>query len=518
MVVARSARASLSGPSQLSPRLHAWNANLTAALRDQGLAAQRIADNPALRRQLRACMRGGPSTPQLKLLVLGASVAFGNMNCGGRFPCSGDRFQPSLAWPAQLESQLRAGLGCDVTVQVKADGGWTSEMAAHKLHAILHGRTGLPDVLLLDASTNDAAVAAWGKDMARRQYLLAAVESMVRRLEAQSVPVLLVDVASLWSRPTLGCPEADAAPSELPSVYAPVGQHWRLPYVSLQQASCAGGEGASRTIHHWRAGCEALDAPGGLDSPCWMHPGPTAHLALASLAAHGLASIANGSATRLLPASARAADRGTLQPAFEVASFEICTGGNERTDLHFGCDLARVACANTKQAVSSRRFAPRNNSGFEAYMDRPGKPGWIANASTLPRPRVAFAVVGSVAAGTLFLEYLRSYDARMGRADVWLDGHRAQAIVLDGRWHAHGSQVETAILPLRNLLPPTSCSNRSCSASRSEHVVHIQLRDEAAGATSAQPQQRLHGDGLGKFKITRIRTCENQTHASKVLS
>ena len=232
-------------------------------------------------------------------------------------------------------------------------------------------------------------------------------------------------------------------------------------------------------------------------------------MALASLVTHGLAAIADGSAARLLPAGARGADLGTLQPAFEVASFEICTGGNEWTDLHFGCDLARVACASSKQAVSTRRFAPWSNSGFEAFMDRPGKPGWIANASTSLRPRIAFAVVGSIRAGTLFLEYLRSYDAQMGRADVWLDGHRAHAVVLDGRWHAHGSQVETAILPLRSLLPPTSCSDRSCSDKRSEHTVHIQLRTEAAEADTAQP--RLHADGFGKFKITRIRTCENQT-------
>ena len=82
---------------------------------------------------------------------------------------------------------------------------------------------------------------------------------------------------------------------------------------------------------------QALDAPGGIDSPCWVHPGPTTHKALASLVTHGLAAIADGSAARLLPAGARGADLGTLQPAFEVASFEICTGGNERTDLHFGC-------------------------------------------------------------------------------------------------------------------------------------------------------------------------------------
>ena len=82
---------------------------------------------------------------------------------------------------------------------------------------------------------------------------------------------------------------------------------------------------------------QALDARGGINSPCWVHPGPTTHMALASLVTHGLAAIADGSAARLLPAGARGADLGTLQPAFEVASFEICTGGNERTDLHFGC-------------------------------------------------------------------------------------------------------------------------------------------------------------------------------------
>ena len=145
-----------------------------------------------------------------------------------------------------------------------------------------------------------------------------------------------------------------------------------------------------------------------------------------------------------------------------------------------------------------------------------------------------------------YLRYdLRSYDEQMGRADVWLDGHRAHAVVLDGRWHAHGSQVdadtedadvywvrgrglsrpdlnettrttaypsqvETAILPLRSLLPrPASCSGRSCSDKRSKHTVHIQLRTDAAEADTAQP--RLRADGFGKFKITRIRTCENQT-------
>lgn len=55
-------------------------------------------------------------------------------------------------------------------------------------------------------------------------------------------------------------------------------------------------------------------------------------------------------------------------------------------------DLARVACASSKQAVSTRSFAPRSNSGFEAFMDRPGKPGWIANASASPHGRRALSL------------------------------------------------------------------------------------------------------------------------------
>ena len=63
----------------------------------------------------------------------------------------------------------------------------------------------------------------------------------MRRLEARSVPTLLVDMAAWWTRPPLRCVKtnahADATPSDMPSIYAAVGRHWRLPYVSLQQAS-----------------------------------------------------------------------------------------------------------------------------------------------------------------------------------------------------------------------------------------------------------------------------------------
>ena len=71
-----------------------------------------------------------------------------------------------------------------------------------------------------------------------------------------------------------------------------------------------------------------------LDLRCsQVHPGPSTHAALATLVNHALASMCGGrkrGARELLP---RLASESTLQPAFEVAGFEICLGGREKTDL-----------------------------------------------------------------------------------------------------------------------------------------------------------------------------------------
>ena len=113
------------------------------------------------------------------------------MNCGGTVACEGERKQPELSWGRRLESALRSALGCAVALKVHAFGGWTSERAAHELHRQLTEPSFVPDVLILEASANDAAAANWGQDVGRRQYLLAAVESIVRRLEARRIPVRL---------------------------------------------------------------------------------------------------------------------------------------------------------------------------------------------------------------------------------------------------------------------------------------------------------------------------------------
>ena len=226
---------------------------------------------------------------RFNMVIMGASMATGSKNCGGKVACQGERQRPELTWGRRLEVSLRSALGCPVSLHVHAEGGWTSERAAHKLRNVLKEPSFQPDVVLLDASANDAAVSNWGHDVARRQYLLAAVESIVRRLDAQRIPAILVDLASWWGRFPPTCawrrtPRArldawrgadDGARRALnatTSVYAAVADHWRLPYVSLLEASCGAAEqGGGDSIRHWRAGCESLDAAG---MGCWVHPGP----------------------------------------------------------------------------------------------------------------------------------------------------------------------------------------------------------------------------------------------------
>ena len=71
------------------------------------------------------------------------------------------------------------------------------------------------------------------------------------------MPTLLVDMAAWWTRPPLRCVKtnahADATPSDMPSIYAAVGRHWRLPYVSLQQAPEIARRSARKSVHEQHA-------------------------------------------------------------------------------------------------------------------------------------------------------------------------------------------------------------------------------------------------------------------------
>jgi len=125
--------------------------------------------------------------------------------------------------------------------------------------------------------------------------------------------------------------------------------------------------------------------------------------------------------------------------------------------------------------------------------------------------RIAFKVRGSARRGTLFFEYLRSYDRQMGLAALWIDGHRSHGLVLDGWWRSQSSQVETAIVPLGSLLPASvsNCTGkrRSCDVVR-VHELNVQLQPTMDRADSQGGQAGMR---FGKFKVSRVRACENMS-------
>ena len=300
-----------------------WARNATAALLQLGLTPARVADSPLLRHRLRKCAHRDASG-DLKLLVLGASMARGNFNCGRNMPCVGDRQDPQRAWPSLLQAMLREALpACNATVELHASGGWTSETAAMRLEQILR-KSQVWDAILLDASVNDADISKWGRAEQRREYMTSAAESMVRTGARRAIPVVLIDTVARWVQP-LRCVSASRMLSA--SVYARLAEHHQLPHIDLQGASC--GDREPGEIRHWRAGCAAVDAPGATGS-CWMHPGPSTHVALAALLVHAFAAIAAAGEERLLPE--RPPRVGTLQPAFEVASFESDLPPRHRED------------------------------------------------------------------------------------------------------------------------------------------------------------------------------------------
>lgn len=309
--------------------------------------------HPRLQTKLHQCLcaaakpalPGGQSAQTLVIAVMGASMAAGAMNCNARVICNGTNLAPHLAWPRKLQERLSAAVPrCRVEVSVLGYGGTTSETSAYTLGEVLkrHKSGQRPlDAVLLDTSTNDFVVSQWGHSTERRQYLLAAIESMVRRLEHAGVTAVLVDTLT---GPSFECPtkspnkdgsSARHATLVGDSLYAPLAAHWGVPYVSLLSSSCAADPRDDKL--HWRAGCGALDMIGW---DCVVHPGPSAHAALARVLSHAIATLAvgipwprgsphasahdgavpwpRGSRRGSTLTPARALPRTTLQPEFEV--------------------------------------------------------------------------------------------------------------------------------------------------------------------------------------------------------
>ena len=135
--------------------------------------------------------------------------------------------------------------------------------------------------------------------------------------------------------------------------------------------------------------------------------------------------------------------------------------------------------------------APTRAVGWRCYEDRPGKRGWISedgvtysgpNAVVVrsagapgfrvpdaPAPPLSFDVpLGST---KLTIAYLRSYDARMGVAKIWMDDDDQAAVHLNGTWSSRTSQTDIHSVRIA-FLCGESCLRRK--RSNLQHSVHVQ--------------------------------------------
>ena len=184
----------------------------------------------------------------------------------------------------------------------------------------------------------------------------------------------------------------------------------------------------------------------------------------------------------------------------QVASFEICLGGNERTDLHFaGCDLARVGCHGPVRTDAFQPLGSASSHGasWRAYADRPGKPGWITDGAVLGAHEGAsaplrFRVRGSAAWGTLFIEYLRSYDERMGRVRAWLGEHGPE----EGDLRRGPSEQHT--------LSPTRRLNGHSEEIRSRVLVLNGQSEATSWVSETRMGGRVANDSFGHYRGAKL--------------
>ena len=347
-----------------------------------------------------------------------------------------------------------------------------------------------PHVILTDLTICDLRGIASSLDEVRVQ---AGMETLVRRALFDVNAPAIIHVES-WSElnPMGKCKNQSAH-----RLHLPVAAHYGIPSVSFMLGVCAQApESALR--RHWRGGCSTnastcalLDTEG---QDCEPHPGPhthrvfallTAELMLAEVVSMGTdlrltskrpaRSIALASA-RPLPLDEAAK---TLLPEAALASLSACRAHHGTGNPLETLDFAEKSCG-----------APTQSRGWRCYEDRPGKPGWIREASDAParvgfdaEPRLSFTV--PLASVKITFGYLRSYDSRMGAARVWLDDDTKQAVVLNGSWASRTSQTDISVAKVSDLC------HRSClSQPRHEkHQLHV---------------QRLSGR---KFKLLSIEVC-----------
>jgi hypothetical protein len=449
--------------------------------------------------------------PELRVLVLGCSMTQGFMNCGTtiagyqcNIPCD------SLAWSRQLERRLQSGLpGCRIKMSRTTSRGGRTVTTAQRYETRV--RRSAAHVIVTDLTVCDLRGIASSLDELR---VRAGWETLLRRVLSEEQVPALVHIESWAAFSPMGpCRNRSAH-----TLHLPLAERYGVPVTSFMLGTCAHRpEIAPR--RHWRGGCSGnastcggVHGVRGLDAPgfdCEPHPGPHTHKvfallltelilgeakrmlhlrggrggagaggwSFASVASNGWQAAAPPTAAVLKPAPLDLTSMPTMMPASALGELSGCHAhhgvGNPLATL----DFAEGGCGS-----------PTHSAGWRCYEDRPGKRGWISEdgplVSTPPNtaivgpsgsaPSLAFSV--PLGSAKLTVAYLRSYDARMGAARVWVDDDVSAAIVLNGSWASRTSQTDIYTERMATLCRE-SCQVLRRGGSRSappKHTVHVQ--------------------------------------------
>ena len=418
----------------------------------------------------------------------------GFMNCGSTnhgfqcmLPCD------SLAWYRQLEVQLRRGLpGCQVKMsRVTSRGGRTVTTAQRYETRV---RRANAHVIITDLTICDLRGVTSSLDEVR---VTAGWESLLRRVLAERSAPALVHVESWAAFSPMGPCRTNATAHRL---HLPLARRYGVPVTSFMLGVCAHHPDLAPRLH-WRGGCAANASTCGgasgaraLDTPgfeCEPHPGPHTHRVFAMLLAELMLGAAKRAAHELSRATGSAGVRWplprpqpldldstpTVMPESIMSQLSGCRAHHGVSNPLATLDFAEGGCGK-----------PLRHAGWRCYEDRPGKPGWISEdggrvedgrgggpgpatmliSAALPSPPLSFSV--PLGSSKLTVAYLRSYDARMGVARVWLDDDDASGFLLNGSWASRTSQTEIRSEGVRGM-----CGS-SCKAKRrgESHTVHVQ--------------------------------------------
>ncbi|CAK0876245.1 unnamed protein product, partial [Prorocentrum cordatum] len=336
-----------------------------------GVLDAALARTPGDRTGVREVLAKLQANGSVKVQVLGGSLTLGGQDCRQE-RLGATYLSRDCAWPARLQRRLRAGYpGAAVTVENRAIGGCGTACILPQLSLLEAGDYTAPDLFIIDLAVNDVR-------FAMDEAFAGSFEALIRMIGT------FVDFGRILLLQTVPFHEASITWREDKDVmmrafenqqqkYDKLARQYHIPIVSCFDATREFASMLNGTQEFWVPGRK------------WEHPQWKTHAYIADLIVHLLNSQV-GPASRMAPA-AREWHRpaSLLGDAADASAFPLL---HKETALVLGSLCQKPLSAHRAAADSGSR--PRLTAGWSLREDRPGKPGWIAEASapefTIPIP------------------------------------------------------------------------------------------------------------------------------------